>query len=344
MKKEIRSLLPEEIENYILGIGEKKFRAKQLFGWIAKGIESFDEASNLPLNLRNQLEKDFYISNVKILQEYLSEKDNTRKYLFALNDDNVIEGVLMKYKHGYSICLSTQIGCRMGCTFCASTIDGIERNLTAGEIFGQIVAVERKVGIRISNIVLMGSGEPLDNYDNVIKFLHLVNHKDGYNLGMRNITLSTCGIVPKIYDLADEALQITLAISLHSGNDEERSRIMPVNRKYPIADLLQACKYYIEKTGRRITFEYALIRGINDNPVKAKELGELLKGMLCHVNLIPINKVEERDYNPAKEDAIEKFKSILESFGITTTIRRELGSDINAACGQLRKSYKEKHE
>ena len=344
MKREIRSLLLDEIEEYILGIGEKKFRAKQLFGWISKGIVTFDEASNLPLKLREHLERDFYISNIDILEEYVSEKDNTRKYLFELNDGNIIEGVLMKYKHGYSICLSTQIGCRMGCTFCASTIGGIERNLTSGEIFGQIVAVERKMGIRISNIVLMGSGEPLDNYDNVLKFLRLVNSKDGYNLGMRNITLSTCGIVPKIFKLADEKLQITLAISLHSGNDDERSNIMPVNVKYPLEELIEACRYYIEETGRRITFEYALINGINDNYEKAKELGFLLKGMLCHVNLIPINKVVERNYDPAKEDAIEKFKKTLESFGITTTVRRELGSDINAACGQLRKSYKEKHE
>ena len=301
-------------------------------------------ASNLPLKLREKLEDDFYLPNMSILKEYLSEKDNTRKYLFELNDGNIIEGVLMKYKHGYSICLSTQIGCKMGCTFCASTIDGVERNLTAGEIFAQVLVVEKKVGIRISNIVLMGSGEPLDNYDNVIKFLYLVNSKDGYNLGMRNITLSTCGIVPKIFDLADEELQITLAISLHSGNDHERTKIMPVNKKYSLEKLIEACRYYIMKTGRRITFEYALIKGVNDNSEKARELGALLKGMLCHVNLIPINKVVERDYNPAREDAIEKFKKILESFGITTTIRRELGSDINAACGQLRKGYKEKHE
>jgi 23S rRNA (adenine2503-C2)-methyltransferase len=338
-KKDIRSYSCEAIENYMVEIGEKKFRGKQLYGWIVKGIKSFDEAVNVPNKLRVQLEEAFVLDNVKIIKRLSSDKDRTSKFLYELQDGHVVEGVLMSYKHGYSICVSTQVGCKMGCTFCASTIGGVVRNLTAGEIMGQLYAVEREMNIKISNIVLMGSGEPLDNYEAVLQFLKLVNDPKGYNLGMRHITLSTCGIADKIKQLADENLQLTLAISLHCANDEERSQLMPINRKYNLKVLMEACRYYTDQTKRRITFEYGLIAGVNDTPERARELGKMIQGMLCHVNLIPINQVVERDYQPSKESSILAFKKVLEGYGIATTIRRELGSDINAACGQLRNDY-----
>ncbi|MBN2897404.1 MAG: 23S rRNA (adenine(2503)-C(2))-methyltransferase RlmN [Clostridia bacterium] len=340
-KRDIRSYSLEALENYMIEIGEKKFRAKQLYGWIVKGIQSFDEAVNMPKGLRVKLEETFLLDNVKIIKRLSSEKDQTTKFLYELWDGHVVEGVLMSYKHGYSICVSTQVGCRMGCTFCASTLGGMVRHLSAGEIMGQLYAVEVALGIKISNIVLMGSGEPLDNYEAVLQFLKLVNDPAGYNLGMRHITLSTCGIADKIEALADENLQLTLAISLHCANDAERTALMPINKKYNLERLMAACRYYTEKTNRRITFEYGLIAGVNDTPERAKELGMLIKGMLCHVNLIPINQVVERNYQPSKEASIAAFKKILENYGITTTIRRELGSDINAACGQLRNDHLE---
>lgn len=342
LKKDIRSYSCEALEDYMLAIGEKKFRAKQLYGWIVKGIVSFDEAVNMPNKLRTQLEADFLLDNVKIIKQLSSNKDKTSKFLYELEDGHVVEGVLMSYKHGYSICVSTQVGCKMGCTFCASTIGGIVRNLRAGEIMGQLYAVEKAMGIKISNIVLMGSGEPLDNYGEVLQFLKLVNDPQGYNLGMRHITLSTCGIADKIEKLADENLQLTLAISLHCANDEERSALMPINRTYNLVRLMKACQYYTEQTKRRITFEYGLIAGVNDTPERARELGKMIQGMLCHVNLIPINQVVERDYQPSKESSIATFKKILEGYGVATTIRRELGSDINAACGQLRNDHLER--
>ncbi len=341
LKKDIRSYSCEAIENHMVTIGEKKFRGKQLYGWIVKGIQSFDEAINMPKPLKEKLSEEFVLNNVKIVKKMDSSKDKTSKFLYELQDGHIIEGVLMSYKHGYSICVSTQVGCKMGCTFCASAIGGIERNLTAGEIIGQLYAVEKEMGIKISNVVLMGSGEPLDNYSEVLQFLKLVNDPKGYNLGMRHITLSTCGIADKIEALADENMQLTLAISLHCANDDERSELMPVNRKYNLERLMKACRYYTDKTNRRITFEYGLIAGVNDTNERAKELGKLIQGMLCHVNLIPINQVIERDYQPSKESSIAKFKTVLEGYGVTTTIRRELGSDINAACGQLRKNHLE---
>lgn len=339
LKRDIRSYSCEALENHMLEIGEKKFRGKQLYGWIVKGIQDFDEAVNIPKGLKEKLASEFVLNNVKIVKRLSSDKDRTSKFLYELQDGHVVEGVLMSYKHGYSICVSTQVGCKMGCTFCASAIGGIIRNLTAGEIIGQLHAVEREMDVKISNVVLMGSGEPLDNYDEVLQFLRLVNDPKGYNLGMRHITLSTCGIADKIEALANENMQLTLAISLHCANDKERTALMPINNKYSLDRLMKACRYYTDATSRRITFEYGLIAGVNDTPERARELGKLVQGMLCHVNLIPINQVEERDYQPSKESSIVKFKEILEGYGVTTTIRRELGSDINAACGQLRNNH-----
>jgi 23S rRNA (adenine2503-C2)-methyltransferase len=339
---EFRSLSLEEIENYIVQKGEKKFRAKQLFKWIHRGIESFDEMTDISLNLREKLKNDGYIGNMKIEGKQTSKVDGTVKYVMSLLDGNIIECVLMKYSYGNSICISTQAGCSMGCSFCASTIGGKNRDLTAGEMLGQILIVEKDSKCKISNIVLMGAGEPLDNFENVIKFLRLVNHPEGINIGMRHITLSTCGLVPEIKRLADLNMQITLAISLHAPNDEIRRSIMPIARKYSIDDLLDVCRYYINKTNRRITFEYSLIDGVNDSDDNAKELSQRLKGLLCHVNLIPINKVRERKFEKSTSDRVEAFKKILVNNGIETTVRRELGSDIDAACGQLRRKYIEK--
>ncbi|BEP28105.1 dual-specificity RNA methyltransferase RlmN [Helicovermis profundi] len=337
--KDIRSYEISDLEEFLINNNEKKFRAKQLFEWIQKGVENFDDMTNISKELRLKLKEKFILNNAKSLKVLSSENDGTKKYLFKLNDGNIIESVLMRYKHGNTVCVSTQIGCKMGCTFCASTIGGMVRNLTAGEIIGQIFAIQNDIKERVSNIVLMGSGEPLDNYDEVIKFLRLVNHPKGLNIGMRSITLSTSGIAPKIKKLADLNLQLTLAISLHAPNDDLRSSTMPINNKYPIKELIEACKYYIDTTGRRVTFEYALIENVNDNDLTAQELGKLLKGMLCHVNLIPINAVKERGFKPTQNKNIVNFKKTLEKYGITVTIRRELGSDINAACGQLRKGF-----
>lgn len=341
-KKDIRSYNINDIEKFLETKGFKKFRAKQIFRWISKGIEDFEKMKNIPNNLIVVLKDKFILKNMAIEKTYES-KDNTKKFLLKLSDGNIIEAVLMKYKHGYSICISTQVGCKMGCTFCASTIGGKVRNLTSGEMLGQIFTLQNKINEKIGNVVLMGSGEPLDNFKNVVKFLNLVNHSKGLNISHRKITVSTVGIVPKIYKLADLNLQITLAISLHEVSNNRRSEIIPVNQKYPIEDILEACRYYIKKTNRRITFEYSLINRVNDNYQTAIRLGELLKGMLCHVNLIPINKVEEKNYLPAKEKNIKKFKKALEEFNITVTIRREMGSDINAACGQLRNNYSKKN-
>lgn len=338
-KMELRGQTIEALESLCQNIKVPKFRAKQIFKWVNKGVRTFEEMTDLSKDLRGVLEAHAYIGSGEIVQVLSSEADGTQKYLFKLRDGNVIESVLMRYKHGNSVCVSTQVGCLMGCTFCASTIGGMVRNLTAGEILGQILDIQNNIGERVSNLVLMGSGEPLDNFDEVVKFIEIVNHKEGLNVSQRHITLSTCGIVPKIYALAELKLQITLAISLHSADNEERSELMPVNRSYPIEKLLEACDYYTEKTGRRITYEYALILGKNDKEEKAKALAKRLKGKLCHVNLIPINDVKERGYKASDNNSIERFKNILKQSGIETTVRRELGSDINAACGQLRKSH-----
>ncbi len=326
----------DELAEFLKELGEPKFRAKQIFSWLHKGVESFDEMTNLSKNTREKLSKQCVVSTLKIREKYVSKIDKTTKYLFELPDGNCIESVVMYYKHGISICISSQVGCRMGCGFCASTIGGLYRSLTPGEILNQVIFAGKDIGERISNIVMMGIGEPLDNFDNVVKFLHNVNHPDGINIGYRHISLSTCGVVPKIYELAEKNLPITLSVSLHAPNNEIRSSIMPINKKYPIEELIKACRDYIKATGRRISFEYSLISGVNDSAENADELTGLLKGMLAHVNLIPVNKIEERDYHKGDKKEIRAFCERLCAKGINATVRRELGSDIQASCGQLR--------
>ena len=344
-KEDLKSMSLEELQGFMANIGEAKFRAKQVFEWIhKKQADSFSDMTNLSKNLREKLEKEAKLSYARILEKRVSKQDGTTKYLFALENDNIIESVLMRYGYGNAVCISTQVGCRMGCTFCASTLDGVERNLTAGEMLSQIYEIQKDTGERASSVVLMGSGEPLDNYDNVIKFIKLLNDKDGLNIGQRHITLSTCGLIEKMYKLADECLQITLAVSLHAPNDEIRNKIMPVSKKNDMDRLLEACKYYSDTTKRRITFEYAMISGVNDSLDCAKELSERLRNMLCHINLIPVNDVKERNYKKSSGETVEIFAEFLNSKGIETTVRRKLGSDINAACGQLRKGYLEKRQ
>lgn len=338
MKTDIKSLPLDSIFNIVKDMGQPSFRAKQIFTWLHKfGVDSFDEMSNLPKAMREKLAEDYYVSSCKIEKKLVSKKDGTVKYLFSLCDGEYVESVIMKYKYGYTICVSSQVGCKMGCRFCASTLAGFVRNLTAGEIESQLHAAQKDLDIRISNIVLMGIGEPLDNYDNVILFMHNVNNENGLNISMRNITLSTCGVVPRIYDLMNENLQITLTISLHAPNDIIRSKTMPVNDKWGIDELLKACRDYIKKTNRRVSFEYTLINKVNDTPQCANELCSRLHGMLCHVNLIPVNDVEERGNVRSSDDSVNKFLQILQNNGINATIRRTLGSDINASCGQLRR-------
>lgn len=334
---DLRSMEYGELEEFILELGEPKFRAKQIFSWLMQGVDDFSEMSNISKKTKEKLKEKAYISKLKIREKYVSKLDGTVKYLFELDDQNCIETVVMKYKHGLSVCISSQVGCRMGCGFCASTIGGLYRSLTAGEILNQVIYAQKDIGERISNIVMMGIGEPLDNYDNVIKFLHNVNHPDGLNIGYRHISLSTCGLVDKINKLADEKLPITLSISLHAPNNEIRNKIMPVNKKYNVEELIKACKAYINKTNRRISFEYSLIAGVNDSEENATELAKLLKGMLCHINLIPVNHVEEREYYKGDALSIKRFMEKLISLGMNATVRRELGSDISASCGQLRK-------
>ncbi len=329
----------EELMIWLKENSESSFRAKQIFSWIYKGIFSFDEMKNLPKNLKEKLNSNFKIYIPEVVDVYSSNLDGTKKMLLKLEDGNLIESVIMKYKHGNTICVSTQVGCRMGCKFCASTIEGRVRNLTSGEILGQVLRAGEVEGERISNIVLMGSGEPLDNYDNVVKFLREVNAEYGLNIGQRHITLSTCGLVPKIRDLSNEGLNVTLAISLHAFSDEKRREIMPIANKYSISEILEECRNYIEKTNRRVTFEYSLVKDINDSKEDAKALSKLLKGILCHVNLIPVNEIKENSFKRSSEKTIEDFAQILKSAGIEATVRREMGSDINAACGQLRRSY-----
>lgn len=331
----------EELKEEFSSLGESSFRAKQVFDWIYKGVYQFDDMKNIPAKLKDILKENFCIYIPNIIEEYTSNTDNTKKLLVALEDGNLIECVIMKYNHGNTICISTQVGCRMGCKFCASTIDGRIRNLTSGEMLGQILLGEKITNERISNIVLMGSGEPLDNYDNVVKFLDIVNSKYGLNIGQRHITLSTCGIVPKIYELADREMSITLAISLHAFSDEKRKEIMPISNKYSISEVMKACEYYINKNNRRITFEYSLVKGINDSKEDARSLGKLLKGMLCHVNLIPVNEIKENGFKKSSKQDIKIFEDTLKSLGVEATVRREMGSDINAACGQLRRSHLE---
>ncbi len=344
MPKDIGSMYLSELKEELALLGEPAYRAAQIYKWVQSGAKSFDEMTNVSKKLREILVKNYYISFATIEKKLISDYDDTRKYLLSFNDGETVESVLMKYHHGYTSCISTQAGCKMGCTFCATGQGGFFRDLTASEMLSQLRAEQEDNGIRISNIVLMGMGEPLDNYDNVLRFLHLVSSEDGMNIGMRHISLSTCGLVPRIYELAEERLQLTLSVSLHAPNDQIRSRTMPVNRKYPIGELLKACRYYIEKTGRRISFEYAMIDGVNDSDANAAELALRLKGMLCHVNLIPVNAVGGTGYKKSRQERIRSFIAVLEKAGLTATVRRTLGSDINASCGQLRRAYKKEEK
>lgn len=339
-KVALKNMTENELKDFIVSLGEKSFRGTQIFSWIYKGAKTFDDMKNIPKSLREKLDEVSYIGNIKQELRLESKVDKTKKYLFLLNDGNIIETVMMDYDDRVTVCISNQVGCRMGCNFCASTLEGLIRNLEPWEILDQIMKIQEDTGKRVSNLVLMGSGEPLDNYDNTIKFLKLVNEKNGLNIGYRHITLSTCGLVPKMYELADLSLPINLALSLHSPFDEKRREIMPVAKAYKVSQLIDACKYYIKKTNRRVTFEYSLIRGVNDSEKEAKEIVKLLKGMLCHVNLIPINKVEEREYERPDKSYIYKFRDYLEKNNIPATIRISMGSDIGGACGQLRRKHK----
>lgn len=340
--KNIKEYNLDELQEEMLAIGEKKYRAEQIFKWLyVEKVKEFDEMTNLSIELREKLKQEYTMCNFKILKKQ-EASDGTKKYLFDVLDGNAIESVLMEYHHGKTICVSSQIGCKMGCKFCASTGIKFIRSLTCGEIVEQVLAVEQDIGDKISNIVFMGIGEPFDNYENVMKAIKILNNQKGLNIGARHISISTSGLVPMIYKFADEELQCTLSISLHATNNEKRSQMMPINNRYNIEELMKACKYYIEKTNKRISFEYALAKDNNDNLADAKELVKLLKGMLCHVNLIPINKIENGNYVKSTNENIIKFRDYLNDNGIVATIRRELGSDIDAACGQLRrKSLKE---
>ena len=338
-KPDLRSLTYEQLQDFVIDNNFPKFRADQIFKWIHSGVSSIYNMSNLSNHDRDKLYNISYISRLEIRKKFVSQIDGTVKYLFALDDGNLIETVVMKYHHGYSICVSCQVGCRMGCAFCQSTKAGLIRNLLAGEIFGQILEVQRDMGIRISNIVMMGIGEPLDNFDNVINFLKIVNHPNGINIGYRHISLSTCGIVDRIDLLGMYDLPITLSISLHSAFDSKRSEMMPINRKYNISSLIDACKRYQRITGRRISFEYSLINGKNDSEDDAKQLVKLLGGMLYHINLIPVNRIENGEFYPPDLKRIDGFRNSLIKLGATCTVRRTLGSDISASCGQLRSKY-----
>ena len=339
---DIKSLSLDELTDEMAVLGLPKYRAEQIFEWLhRKSVCTFDEMSNISKTVREELSNLYYISVANIEKKQVSCYDETVKYLFKLNDGEYVEAVLMSYHHGYTICISTQVGCKMGCTFCATGKSGFSRNLAPSEMLAQIQAAQLDNSIRISNVVLMGMGEPLDNYDNVIKFLSLVSSDKGLNIGMRHITLSTCGVVPKIYELAKLKLQITLAVSLHAPRDEIRSKTTPINRRYNLERLIDACFAYSKATGRRITFEYAMIDGVNDSDKCAYELARLLKGLMCHINLIPVNNVTGAGYKKSKKDRLNSFSKILESNGITATVRRTLGSDIDASCGQLKRRLTE---
>lgn len=341
-RKDITSLRYDQLEQEMKLLGQPAFRGGQVFSWLHdKKVTSFSEMTNLPKDLRATLEDTYFITALTVNRKQVSKLDGTTKYLYQLADGNAIETVVMKYHHGTSLCVSTQVGCRMGCQFCASTVGGRVRNLTPAEILAQVYATERNEATRIDSIVLMGIGEPLDNFENVISFLQIISHPKGKDMSLRAITLSTCGVVDKIYELAEYGFPITLSISLHSVSDEKRSRIMPVNRRWNIEELLDASRAYFEKTKRRITYEYALIQGENDSPAEANALAQLLRGQNCHVNLIPINPVVSKAYRPSGDSSVRAFQQTLERRGIPATIRRELGSDISAACGQLR--HEESH-
>ncbi|PKM96043.1 MAG: 23S rRNA (adenine(2503)-C(2))-methyltransferase RlmN [Firmicutes bacterium HGW-Firmicutes-1] len=341
---DIKSMDLDELNEFILSIGEKKYRSSQIYTWLhQKGAQSFEEMSNLSKELITKLTDTCNIVNVDQLDCLKSKEDGTKKFLFELDDDQVIESVLMSYKHGNSVCISSQVGCKMGCKFCASTIGGLVRNLKPSEMLEQIYAIEKNAGEKISNIVVMGTGEPFDNYDNLMKFIKIINSKEGRNIGQRSITVSTCGIVPRIYDFADENTGVNLAISLHGADDEVREKLMPIVHQFTYEELMASCQYYTKTTNRRITFEYSLVKGVNDTKDDAYLLTRRLKGMLCHVNLIPMNKVEGKPFEKSDDAAVKNFKRILESKKITTTVRRALGEEVDAACGQLRRSHVEKN-
>ena len=338
---DIKSMTKDELKNLMTELGEKPFRAKQIYSWLHEHlVTSYDEMGNIPGKLKEKL-KEYPITALEMVDEQISAIDGTRKYLFRLSDGNVIESVLMRYKHGNSVCISSQVGCKMGCRFCASTIGGWTRNLLPSEMLDQIYRIQSITGERVSNVVVMGTGEPMDNYDNIVRFVHLLSEEGGLNISQRNITVSTCGIVPKIYELAKEKLQITLALSLHAPNDEKRRELMPIANRYSMDEVLDACRNYFQETGRRITFEYSLVAGVNDSDEDAKELSSRIHDINCHVNLIPVNPIRERDYVQSNAHVIEAFKEKLERSGLTVTVRREMGRDIDGACGQLRRKYKE---
>ncbi len=342
MKQDIKWMSTEQLKSFLVEHGVAGFRAKQVQTWLDAGVTDFNEMANLPKALRTQLDEWFYIPQVKIERRLESQIDGTVKYLFRLQDGETVESVLMSYHHGWSQCVSTQVGCKMGCTFCATGMGGFIRDLTATEILAQIEAAQKDSGVRVSSVVLMGMGEPLDNYDNVIQFLRMLGQEGGVHIGMRHISVSTCGLVDNIYRLMDENLQITLSVSLHAPNDAIRTPMMPVNKKYPVDVLLKACREYAEKTGRRISYEYAMVDGVNDTDACAKELAAKLKGTLCHVNLIPVNAVEGKTQRASSKQRMQAFIDILGKSGITATVRRTLGADINASCGQLRRAADQK--
>ena len=339
---DLKSATLEELRIFLAQIGQKPFRAKQVYEWMhKKQAVSIDEMTNLSKELREQLKQECTYTVLKKVQVQVSKLDGTRKYLFGLADGNVIESVLMRYKHGNSVCISSQVGCRMGCRFCASTIDGLVRNLTSGEMLEQIYRIGEEIGERISNVVVMGSGEPLDNYDNLVKFITMLTDANGLNISQRNLTVSTCGLVPQIRELATHQFQMTLALSLHASSQEKRRELMPVANKYDLKDVLEACDDYFEKTGRRITFEYSLVGGVNDTDEDVEQLVRLLHGKNCHINLIPVNPIKERDFVQSARPVVEAFQKKLQAHGITATVRREMGRDIDGACGQLRRRFME---
>lgn len=343
-KKDIKALLPEELETALAALGEPKYRSKQVFTWLSRGVTHFDEMSNLSRELRAALDEKYYITAPKVARRQVSKLDGTIKYLWELGDSNAVETVVMSYRHGNTVCISTQVGCRQGCAFCASTIGGLVRNLEPSEMLDEVLFSQLDSGMPVSNIVLMGIGEPLDNFDNVMKFLKLVNHPDGMNVGMRHISLSTCGLTEKFDELADLDLQLTLSVSLHAPDDETRSRIMPANRKRSVDELMAACERYFARTGRRISFEYAMINGVNDTSGHARLLAKRAKQAHAHVNLIPLNHVEEREFAPSTPEHLKAFIKVLEDAGVNVTVRRRLGGDVDASCGQLRRKAAQKTE
>ena len=339
-KIDIKSLNYDELADYIVSIGEKKFRAAQLYSWMHEKLAcSYDEMTNISDKLKKVLKENTLYTCLEPVRVQESQIDGTKKYLFRLYDGNLIESVFMRYHHGNSVCISSQVGCKMGCRFCASTLNGCVRNLEPSEMLDQIYRIQSLTGERVSNIVIMGSGEPMDNYDNVVKFLGLINSDKGLNISQRNITVSTCGLVPRIKQLAELKLQITLAISLHAPNDELRKTMMPIAYTYSIEQIMDACRYYLSQTARRISFEYSLVKRVNDSPECARQLIKLVHGMNCHINLIPVNPIKERDYEQSEKNSIHNFKEILEKAGVNVTIRREMGRDIDGACGQLRQNH-----